>query len=155
MTSAERKSLRAWLELLTASNSIKKQIDANLRSEFGMSISRFDILSALDRAGNEGLRASDLSKKLFVTEGATTQIVAPLVRDELVLRTPCKNDGRAVNLKLTKQGRNLFTKMARIHKKWIDETFSGMSPEQVSTLRQLLSQIDLSGASKSSGRNAA
>lgn len=143
MTSGERNALRAWLDLLTASNSIRKAIDANLRREFSMTISRFDLLAALERAGSDGLRASDLSKKLLVTEGATTQIVTPLIRQRLVSRTPCPNDGRAVNLRLTRKGHNLFEKMARVHKQWIDETFATLSPGQVSSLRQLIGKLDL------------
>lgn len=155
MTSAERNALRAWLDLLTASNSIKKAIDANLRSEFGVTISRFDLLSALDRAGAEGLRASDLSRKLLVTEGATTQVVAPLIREGLVSRTACPNDGRAVNLKLTRKGRSLFTKMARVHKQWIDETFAALSPGQVSSLRQLIGKLDLPHLAENKEEDAA
>ncbi len=155
MTSEERNELRAWLDLLTASNAIKKEVDAGLRSEFGMTISRFDVLAALDRAGPEGLRASDLSKKLLVTEGATTQVAAPLIRDGLVSRTPCLKDGRAANLKLTRKGKNLFQKMARVHKLWIDETFAALTPNQVSTLRQLLGKLALPRNAEFTGEEAA
>ncbi len=143
MTTAEKNALRAWLDLLTASNSIKKQVDALLRSEFGVSISRFDVLSALERAGPEGLRASELSKRLLVTEGATTQTAAPLIRDGLIARSSCPHDGRAVNLRLTRKGRTLFYKMAHHHKQWIQDRFAGLTPNQMSSLRQLLGKLDL------------
>ncbi len=155
MTSAEQNALRAWLDLLTASSAIKKEIDASLRREFGMTISRFDLLSALDRAGRDGLRAGDLSKKLLVTEGATTQITAPLIRDGLVSRTPCLKDGRAANLRLTRKGKIIFQKMARVHKLWIDETFASLTPNQISTLRQLLCKLDLPRNAELTGREAA
>ncbi|MEZ5897272.1 MAG: MarR family transcriptional regulator [Parvularculaceae bacterium] len=155
MTPAERNALRAWLDLLTASNAIKKEIDAKLRSEFGITISRFDVLSALDRVGPAGQRASDLSKMLLVTDGATTQVVAPLIRDGFVARTPCPNDGRAVILKLTKKGQRLFVRMARVHKQLIDEKFASLTPNQISTLRGLLSKIDLPHLAAQDERNAA
>ena len=155
MTSEERNALRTWLDLLTASNAIKKEIDSSLRAEFGMTISRFDLLSALDRAGADGLRASELSKEMLVTEGATTQIAAPLIRDGLVARTPCPNDGRAANLRLTRKGQSLFTKMARVHKQWIDDSFGDLTPNQISTLRRLLNKLDHPHKAGLEGRNAA
>lgn len=155
MTPTEKNALRAWLDLLTASNAIKKDIDASLRNEFGMTISKFDLLSALDRADPQGLRASDLSKRLLVTEGATTQVAAPLIRDGLISRTPCPNDGRAVNLKLTRKGKTLFKKMARVHKQWISNTFAALTPNQVSTLRLLLGKLDLPIETAGTGKDAA
>lgn len=155
MTSAEKNALRAWLDLLTASNAIKKEIDSSFRRDFGMTISRFDLMSALDRAGGDGLRASDLSRKLLVTEGATTQVTAPLIRDGLVSRTPCPHDGRAANLKLTRKGRSLFVKMARVHKHWISETFAALTPNQISTLRFLISKLDLPVETMLDGKDAA
>lgn len=155
MTDSERDALRAWLDLLTASNAIKKDIDAALRREFGMSISRFDLLSALDRAGPEGLRASDLSKRLLVTEGATTQVASPLINNGYVKRTPCPNDGRVAMLTLTKKGQKLFQKMALVHLGWISETFAAFTPNQIAMLRQLLGKLDLPHLTELKGRDAA
>ncbi len=59
--SDDRDALRAWLALLGASNALKKSVDTRFRSRFGLSISRFDVLSALDRAGPEGERFNHLA----------------------------------------------------------------------------------------------
>jgi DNA-binding MarR family transcriptional regulator len=139
--SDDRDALRAWLELLAAAGGLKKFMDAKFRDRFGLSISRFDVLATLDRAYPEGLRAGELSQRLRVTEGNITQVAAPLIRDGLVRRTHSEEDGRVAILNLTKKGRNLFADMAEEHRLWVANAFSGLSGEQLQTLRLLLGRL--------------
>lgn len=141
--SDDRDALRAWLALLGASNALKKSVDTRFRSRFGLSISRFDVLSALDRAGPEGLRAGALTQRLMVTDGATTQVTAPLIRDGLVRRATDAEDARAAIFSLTRKGERIFAAMASGHRAWIDEAFSGLSAGQMKSLRRLLERIEL------------
>lgn len=156
MSSKEtRETLRAWLDLLSISNAFKKAIDTSFRRDFGLSISRFDVLSALDRARPEGLRAGDLSQRLLVTEGNVTQVTAPLIRDGLVKRAPCAEDGRAAIFTLTRKGEKLFAKMADAHRAWVGEAFANLSPNQIHSLRRLLGKLELPSLDDLNGRNAA
>ncbi len=138
----DRDAVRAWLALLAASRGLEKAVDAGFRTRFGHSISRFDVLSALDRARPEGLRAGALTERLMVSDGATTQVTAPLVREGLLRRTVDPNDGRVAIFSLTKKGERVFADMAAEHRAWIDEAFAQLSPAQMKTLRRLLNQID-------------
>jgi len=155
MTHAERNALRAWLDLLAASNVIKKSVDTVLRREFGLSISRFDVLSALDRVGPDGLRAGDLSHRLMVTEGNTTQVTAPLIRDGLVKRTPSRADGRVAIFRLTRKGEKLFQKMADEHRQWVAGAFADMSQNEITTLRRVLAKLNLPDVNEDEGKDAA
>jgi len=137
----DREALRAWLALLAASRGIEKAVDTGLRSRFGHSISRFDVLSALDRAGADGLRAGALTERLMVSDGATTQVTAPLIREGLVRRGADPNDGRVVIFSLTKKGEKIFAEMAGEHRAWIDDAFAQLSPARMKMLRRLLSEI--------------
>lgn len=140
--SDDREAVRAWLALLGASRGLEKAIDARLRTRFGHSISRFDVLSALDRAGPGGLRAGALTERLMVSDGATTQVTAPLIREGLVRRAADPDDGRVAIFSLTKKGERIFSRMAAEHRQWIDEAFANLTPAQMKTLRRLLEQID-------------
>jgi DNA-binding MarR family transcriptional regulator len=151
----DRDALRAWLELLGAANELKKSIDARLRDAFGVSISRFDVLAALDRAHPGGLRAGDLSSRLRVTEGNTTQVTARLVRDGLVCRTMSQSDGRVAIFRLTRKGRRLFAEIAQRHRIWVAEAFSGLGAEQVATFRVLLEKLRLPAEFADGRRDAA
>lgn len=138
----EREPLRAWLDLLSASNAIKKGVDARLKQRFGVSISRFDVLAALYRAGDDGLTAGALSERLKVTEGNTTQVTAPLVESGMIRRSVSAQDGRVAIFQLTKKGRRLFAQMAAENRQWVAATFAALSPAQVTTLRRLLAALD-------------
>ncbi len=135
------KTLRTWLALLRASNTIKKDIDSKLRTQFGISISRFDILSALERGGRNGLRAGELSRQLFVSEGNTTQVIGKLIQEGLVLKRNDASDARVVIYSLSDEGKGLFEEMADKHRKWINETFREFSEDDLSVLQGLLGQL--------------
>ena len=151
----EREVLRTWLDLLTAANALKKSVDTGFRNEFGMSISRFDVLSALDRAGPEGLRAGALSQRLRVTEGNTTQVTAPLIREGLVKRSTDPEDKRGAVFRLTRKGEKLFAKMADSHRQWIVDAFAEFSEPQLKSLRRLLGRLDAPGAVAAAKKDAA
>jgi DNA-binding MarR family transcriptional regulator len=138
----DREALRAWLDLLGAAHAIKKMIDQRLRERFDLSISRFDVLSALDRAGPEGLRAGALSQRLMVTEGNTTQVTAPLISAGLVERAQSPEDGRAAIFRLTRKGRSLFARMAEDHRRFVREAFARYSAGDIETLRALLAHLN-------------
>jgi len=138
----QKEAVRVWLSLLNASRGIEKAVDAGLRTRFGHSISRFDVLSALDRAGDDGLRAGALTEKLMVSDGATTQVTAPLIREGLIKRAADPNDGRVAIFSLTKKGEKIFADMAAEHRQWIVEAFAGLTPAQMKSLRRLLADID-------------
>ncbi len=143
-----RDTLRAWLTLLNTSNTIKKSVDAQLRSRFGISISRFDVMSALERRDPEGLRAGELSRQLMVTEGNTTQVTAPLIRDGFVERRTSPHDARGVIFSLTPEGRSLFNAMAAEHKEWIHDAFARLSAKDLSDLRALLDLLEPEATTK-------
>jgi DNA-binding MarR family transcriptional regulator len=139
--SDDREPLRAWLDLLSATNAIKKAVDARLRLRFGVSISRFDVLAALAQAGGDGLTAGALTSRLRVTEGNTTQVTAPLIEDGLVRRLSSPQDGRVAILTLTQKGERLFARMATENRQWVSDAFAALSPAQIATLRSLLGAL--------------
>jgi DNA-binding MarR family transcriptional regulator len=136
-----REALRTWLALLGAAGALKKSVDARLRERFDLSISRFDVLSALERAGPEGLRAGALSQRLMVTEGNTTQVTAPLLRDGLVERRSTADDGRVAIFRLTRKGRALFERAAGAHRDWIAAAFAGLPNADAQSLRALVARL--------------
>lgn len=150
-----RDAIRTWLGLLAASNAIKKSVDTEFRTTFGLSISRFDVLSALDRAGPEGLRAGALTQQLMVTEGNTTQVTAPLIRDGLVKRKTSREDARVAFFSLTKKGERLFAKMAVAHHALIADVFDGFSKHELLTIQKLLGKLDIAQANSRARKDAA
>lgn len=137
-----RDPLRAWLALLSAANTIKKSVDARMRQQFNLSLSRFDVLAALDRAGEQGLTAGALSSYLKVTEGNTTQVTTPLIAAGLVRRTVSANDRRVAIFQMTRKGQRIFADMAAANREWIAGVFAVLTPAQITSLRRTLSQLN-------------
>ena len=76
--------LRLWLRLLKVTRSVENDIREKLRVEFGSTLPRFDVLAALYQFP-KGLRMSELSGLLKVSNGNVTGIVDRLVKDGLIL----------------------------------------------------------------------
>jgi DNA-binding MarR family transcriptional regulator len=117
--------LRLWLRLLAATNEMERALRRRLRTEFGTTLPRFDVMAALDRAP-EGLSMSELSRRLMVTNGNTTVLVGALEKDGLVRRSVSAVDRRSFTVELTDAGRKSFACMADIHAQWVSELLSGI-----------------------------
>jgi hypothetical protein len=69
-----RLPLRTWLRLLTCVNMIEATVRARLHGRFATTLPRFDVLAALDAAGQD-LTMGALSARLMVTSGNVTGLV--------------------------------------------------------------------------------
>jgi DNA-binding MarR family transcriptional regulator len=137
-----RERLRLWLRLLAATNEMERVLRRRIRAEFGMTLPRFDVLAALDRAP-EGLSMSELSRQLMVTNGNTTTLVAALEQDSLVARKVSPNDRRSFSVELTERGRRSFGRMADVHALWVSELLAGIDAADVDQLSRRLHQVRL------------
>ena len=133
-------ALRLWLRMLACTNLIEGQIRTRLRSQFGITLPRFDLMSQLERSP-EGLKMGELSKRMMVTGGNVTGITDQLVSEGLVVREDNPNDRRAYIVKLTADGRRMFKRMAESHEKWIVELLSGMSDKERQQFYLLLASL--------------
>ena len=112
LSSDDHLALRLWLRLLTCSNLIETSIRRRLQQDFDLTLPRFDLLAQLDRA--DGLKMSELSRRLMVTSGNVTGIADQLERDGWLTRESDSGDRRATRLRLTDSGRKRFSAMARV-----------------------------------------
>lgn len=133
-------ALRLWLRLLTCTQIVEKQVRSQLRERFDTTLPRFDLMAQLERAP-EGLKMSELSRRMMVTGGNVTGITDQLVAEGLVDRVDVEGDRRAYRVRLTAKGRKLFHDMAHQHERWIIEAFSALSDKEVATLHKLLGKV--------------
>jgi DNA-binding MarR family transcriptional regulator len=136
-----KERLRLWLGLLKASRSIEATLREKLRTEFGSTLPRFDVMSALSRF-EDGLKMSQISGLLRVSNGNITWIVDRLAEDGCVVRVPVSGDRRALLVRLTQRGKEEFAIQAQAHKLWIDEMLSGLSPTDSIEIRTKLGQLE-------------
>lgn len=122
--------LRLWLKLLKTSGLIEVELRRRLRSELGTTLPRFDVMSALSRVP-DGLKMSEISLRLRVSNGNITGIVDKLTEDGLALRVSVPGDRRANLVRLTPKGKAAFADHAAQHETWIDEILSGLNADDV------------------------
>jgi len=130
-------SLRLWLRLLSCATRIEDTIRQRLREQFGITLPRFDLMAQLEREP-EGLSMSELSRRMMVTGGNVTSIVDQLEKEALVKRQMLLTDRRSFTIKLTAEGRSVFTAMAQAHEAWIVELLSPLGASQQEDLHHLL-----------------
>lgn len=133
--------LRLWLRLLKLSRQIEGELRDNLRRDFTSTLPRFDVLAALDRFP-DGLKMSELSGVLMVSNGNVTGIVDRLVSDCMIVRAPVPGDRRASRVKLTAKGRAEFARQARSHETWINRIFTTLDRQEARDVCALLDKVE-------------
>ena len=129
--------LRLWLRILTIHKLINNEVRRRLREQFGMSLSRFDLLAQLD-GRTDGMRMGELSKRLMVTTGNITGLVDELVAEGLVERLPDPTNRRASLAVMTVKGRKLFGAAAKANEAWIADMFAGLSAAEKAAMFDML-----------------
>lgn len=129
--------LRLWLRLLKLTSGIEGELRRKLRDEHGTTLPRFDVLAALARYP-EGLKMSDLSSYLKVSNGNVTGIVDRLTEDGLALRVAVPGDRRANLARLTPKGVRAFAELATHHETWVDGLLGNLTGEESETLTTLI-----------------
>jgi len=136
----DHRALRLWLRLLTCSQLIERHVRSRLRSRFGITLPRFDLMSQLERHP-EGLKMNELSRRMMVTGGNVTGIVDQLVKEGLVERVVEPADRRAFRVRLTRAGDKAFAEMARAHEEWVVELLARLGRRDSDALMQLLARL--------------
>lgn len=139
-TSSHAQELRLWLRMLATTHLVEAEIRSRLRSQFNITLPRFDLMSQLERAP-DGMKMGELSKRMMVTGGNVTGITDQLVAEGLVVREDNPTDRRAYNVKLTPVGRKAFMKMAEAHEQWIVELLGDLSEKDREQFHGLLAKL--------------
>ncbi|MDO5604554.1 MAG: MarR family transcriptional regulator [Paracoccus sp. (in: a-proteobacteria)] len=121
-----RQRLRLWLQMLKAVRFVESDLRDRLRAGYDMTLPRFDVMAAL-LAAPDGLKMTDLSQQLMVSNGNVTGIVERLVRDGLAARETMPGDRRAFRVRITRAGTDLMREITANHLGWIDALFAGVT----------------------------
>jgi DNA-binding MarR family transcriptional regulator len=139
-TKRQKESLKLWIELLRYSNKLEQIIDNKLRHNYGQNISRFDVLSQLDRAKPEGLTVGELAGQLIASKGNITGLLDRMQKDGLIEKEAKKNDRRSYLVRHTNKGRALFAEMAEKNAQWVETALADIDIEHMKEFAQFLSK---------------
>ena len=132
--------LRLWLRMLTTTNLVQAELRKRLRTEFDTTLPRFDLMAQLERHP-EGLKMTELSRRLMVTGGNVTGITDQLEKEGSWSAMPIRTiDARSACVSRPKAARQ-FDRMAVAHEQWVVEMFGGLSLDEKSRTHQRLGKL--------------
>lgn len=133
-----KRELRLWLRLLSTANLISGQLRRNLRAHFDITLPRFDLMAQLYREP-KGLRLSELSKRMMVSNGNITGLVDRLAQEGLILREVDSDDRRVSVVRLSKAGTTAFARFAAENEKYIVSLFKSVDG---ATMQSLMTHLE-------------
>jgi DNA-binding MarR family transcriptional regulator len=114
---------RAWRAFLYAYSRVVPTLDRELASAQGLSLNQFEVLVWLARAGERGLRMSDLASRVVLSPSGVTRAVDQLEQRGLVERCVFEGDKRGYLATLTAEGRALLRTATNVHVQGLREHF--------------------------------
>jgi len=124
MGRASRSVDRAWLTYLR---------------EHGVTIAQWQVLAIL--AEYDGARIGQLAAMAGTEQPVASRVVDQMQRDALVRRAPAPDDGRAVEIWLTRSGRRLFATMLPAAGELVARATDGLDDDAVRVLTESLTVL--------------
>lgn len=97
--------LGAWRGLLRVHRALIGEMDEEMRERHGFSLSAYEVLMLVGDAPRRRMRVSELSAATLLSVSGISRLVDRLVRDGLVVKEACEDDGRGAEVALTPAGR--------------------------------------------------
>jgi DNA-binding MarR family transcriptional regulator len=140
----------AWLRLVAVVELLPGVLDAQLRTEAGMTHFEYLVLAMLSESPERTLRMTGLAQRTNATLPRLSHVVRRLEDRGLVERFPCPEDGRATNARLTEAGWDAVVAAAPGHVATVRRTvLDPITRDQVTQLRDiadaLLTRLDPEG----------
>jgi DNA-binding MarR family transcriptional regulator len=103
-TSLAPHELAAWRGMLEAHAGVTRQLDAEMRTAHGLSVSAYEVLMFLADAPDHQLRMSEIAHRTLLSRSGCTRLVDRLVRLGYLARSADSADGRGTYARLTDAG---------------------------------------------------
>ena len=133
---------RAWHALRLAHNRVERQLTTELGRQCRLAISDFDVLLYLHLHDGEEVRMHDLTDAVLLSQPALSRLVTRLVERNLVERSTAADDGRAIIVCLTNQGREIIARAVQVHTEAVHDILtSRLTDREQDTLLQTLTRI--------------
>ncbi len=131
-----------WRIFLTTQSRVIKALEKELLEAMDTPLTWYDVLIHLCEAHNGRLRMQALADSVILSRSGITRLVDRMEKAGLVHREPSKEDRRGYYAVITKEGREVFERMERVHLKDIQEHFTRhLSNGDVEALRTALIKV--------------
>ena len=132
----------AWRKLITVVELLPGALDSQLRADADLSHFDYFTLAMLSEAPNRSLRMTALAELTNSTLPRLSHVASRLEERGYLERTPCPEDRRATNARLTDAGWEKVVATAPGHVGIVRETvFSGLDSDDVADLDRIMTAI--------------
>jgi DNA-binding MarR family transcriptional regulator len=134
--------LAAWRGMLLAHSRLTQELDSDLMSAHGLSLTSYEVLLFLVDKPDGALRMSDLADGVLLSRSGLTRLVDRLERAGLVRREPCPGDARGLNCVITDAGREAFAAARKTHLAGVRRLYlEHFSDDELATLAELFERL--------------
>jgi DNA-binding MarR family transcriptional regulator len=131
----------AFTRLLDAQAILRRELNASLVAQHGLTLNDYGALLLLSRAGEEGMRRIDLAHELQLSPSGITRLLERLEDQGLVGKGACKEDARVSYAVLTDAGLTKLKECAPGHVADIEERLAVLDEAEMATLAELLGRL--------------
>jgi DNA-binding MarR family transcriptional regulator len=117
--------LGAWRDLTTLTAALTRAVDDELLAEWDISLAWFDVLAALQRLGGRA-RPKEVAELMLIPTSSLSRRLDRLEEEGWIARHrgADPDDGRAVEVELTRRGRNLWREMNVSYRRAVQAHFA-------------------------------
>jgi DNA-binding MarR family transcriptional regulator len=134
--------LDAFARLARAHTVLRRELEAEVLTPRGLTMSDFDALLHLSRAEENRLRRIDLVERLMLTPSGVTRLLEGLQESGLVENVHCESDARVTWAQLTDEGIETLECVGATYATRLRELFEGnLDADEVERLTALLGKL--------------
>lgn len=130
---------RTVANILYTYNNVALRLQKMLNG-YNLTLQQYNILRILGRQYPEPACNCTIREQMFDSRSDITRIVDRLIKEGLVVRNPCGNDRRRVNITITEKGIGLLDRMEVITHK-MDGIVGSLSDDELTELNRLLEKV--------------
>jgi DNA-binding MarR family transcriptional regulator len=132
----------AWLALVRTHARLWDQVEAQMRQDSGLTMSRYDVLMQLDMAGGR-LGLSELATTIVLSASGLSKLLDRMETSDLIRREPDPRDARSTFARITPHGRALVRKARARHHAWLQGVFGdALQDAELAELERIMGRLD-------------
>ncbi len=134
--------LREFISDFTAASALMRKLRASLAANLGLTAAGYSVLLGVwycERRGDTSVR--DLADHLHIAAAHVTAEIGDLIKLGLVTKVPSTRDKRAVSVRLSRQGRELFSDLAPLLRDVNVPLFAGVQYSDMVIVHRFLKRI--------------
>lgn len=135
----EAESLKAFIAV-KRSNELIESVAREDVKEYDLNLNEFAVLELLYHKGSQPIQK--IKDKILIASSSTTYIIDKLCKKGYTERKYDSEDRRIIYASLTDSGRELISKIFPRHARKIEHSFSKLTDEELTQLRDLLKKLN-------------